>query len=96
MQKYELAIVLKPLSNEEVKDKFVSKLEALVKTLGGNVGKFNYLGKRLLAYPVKKQKEGYYLFCKLEISRNSVKELDGFLNSHAEVLRSLRMKEDLL
>ncbi len=96
MQKYELALVLKPLSNEEVKDKFINKLEALVKKLEGNVGKYNYLGKRLLAYPVKKQKEGYYLFCKLELSRNNVTELDKFLNTHSEVLRSLRVKEDQL
>ncbi len=96
MQKYELALVLKPLSNEEVKDKFINKLEALVKKLEGNVGKYNYLGKRLLAYPVKKQKEGYYLFCKLELSRNNVAELDKFLNTHPEVLRSLRVKEDQL
>ncbi len=94
MQKYELALVLKPLSNEEVKDKFINKLEALVKKLEGNVGKYNYLGKRLLAYPIKKQKEGYYLFCKLEISRSHVAELDKFLNTNPEVLRSLRIKED--
>lgn len=94
--KYELAIVVKPLSNEEIKEKVVAKIEKAVKDLEGKLSKYNFLGKRLLAYPIKNNKEGFYIFAKLNMSPKQVKEFDRSMNLNSDVLRFLRITEDSL
>ena len=94
--KYELAIVVKPLSNEEIKEKVVQKLEKTVTDLEGKLSKFNFLGKRLLAYPIKNNKEGFYIFAKLNMSPKQVSAFDRALNLNTDILRFLRVTEDSL
>ncbi|MEO6729345.1 MAG: 30S ribosomal protein S6 [Candidatus Dojkabacteria bacterium] len=94
--KYELAIVVKPLSNEEIKEKVVVKIEKAVADLEGKLSKYNFLGKRLLAYPIKNNKEGFYIFAKLNMSPKQVSAFDRALNLNTDVLRFLRVSEDSL
>ncbi|MEP7103507.1 MAG: 30S ribosomal protein S6 [Candidatus Dojkabacteria bacterium] len=94
--KYELALVVKPLSNEEIKEKVVQKLEKTVKDLEGKLSKFNFLGKRLLSYSIKGNKEGFYIFSKLNMSPKNVAALDRYLSLNTDILRFLRVTEDSL
>lgn len=87
--KYELALVIKPLSSEEIKEKTLPKIEAALNDLGATFKLFNPLGKRLLAYPMDKFKEGVYYFYNLELSSAKAVELRAFLRSNQDVLRSL-------
>lgn len=94
--KYELALVIKPLSNEEIKEKVVQKLEKTITDLDGKLSKLNFLGKRLLAYPMKNNKEGFYIFSKLNMSPKNVAALDRYLELNTDILRYLRVTEDSL
>ncbi|MFS8131276.1 MAG: 30S ribosomal protein S6 [Candidatus Dojkabacteria bacterium] len=94
--KYELALVVKPLSNEEIKEKVVAKIEKAVTDLDGKLSKLNFLGKRLLAYSIKNNKEGFYIFAKLNMSPKHVSAFDRALTLNTDVLRFLRVTEDSL
>lgn len=94
--KYELALVIKPLSNEDIKEKVIKKIEKLVTDLGGVIGKYNNVGKRLLAYPIKKNKEGFYVFAKLTLEPKNVTKLDRQLSLNSDLLRFLRITEQSL
>ncbi len=94
--KYELAIVVKPLSNEEIKEKVVVKIEKAATDLEGKLSKLNFLGKRLLAYSIKNNKEGFYIFGKLTLSPKHAAAFDRAMTLNTDVLRFLRIKEDSL
>lgn len=60
MNDYEAIFIIKPdLNEEDLKNAFKSIADSIAKN-GGNIKKEEPWGKRQLAYPVKKFKEGHY------------------------------------
>lgn len=85
MVEYELTLVLKP----DVEEK---QSEELIKSLGGKVTNTNQWGKRMLAYPIKKYKEGLYIHVNIELKQEEVKNIEQALNIHEDVIRYLLIK----
>ncbi len=96
MQKYELMVVLKPLLVEDIKEKVMKKLEKKLADHKAKLELKELMGKRLLAYPIKKYKEGYYVLFTLEANPAETKEIEKTLNLTDEVLRYLLVKEEEL
>ncbi len=94
--KYELALVLKPLNNEDIKERVMPKIEKTLKELDGSVKLKQTLGKRMLAYPINKFKEGVYSFYRLELPTTKLTEFKKTLTLTGEVLRYLIIKESEL
>lgn len=92
--KYELALVVKPLSTEDVKEKVLPKVESTVGELGGSIKLINPLGKRMLAYPINKFKEGFYYFYDVDMSSAKTTEFRKFLRMNSDVLRALLIKKE--
>lgn len=90
---YELALVIKPHTTEEIKEKVLPKIEEKIKEFKGKVTLKESLGKRLLAYPIDNFKEAHYSFHRLEISAAKVAELRVELELNQDVLRYLIIKD---
>lgn len=86
--------MLKPLSTEDIKEKVLPKVESNVKDLGGNIKLSTNLGKRMLAYPINKFKEGFYYFYDVELSSAKSSEFRKELRLNPDVLRALLIKKD--
>lgn len=87
MRQYELMLVF-PIS-VEVTDKTAT---ALVEKIVGNEAKVTtvtVLGKKQLAYPIKKQTEGIYVLAIIEGLHVHVNELEKKVQLGAQVLRYL-------
>lgn len=93
---YELMVVLKPLLMEDIKEKIIPKISNEVKKLGGKLELKDNMGKRILAYPIRGFKEGYYLVYKLTMSSDKIEEFSKWLNIYDALLRHLIIKEDQL
>ncbi len=93
---YELMLLMKPLTNEDIKERIYPKIEKLVKGLEGDIQIKDQIGKRLLAYEIKSFKEGYYLLCELTLNSSKVKELERELTLINEVLRFINIKKNNL
>ena len=89
MKKYDLTVFVKGDLKETAKDKFVEKIEALVKVLDGKIGKITEMGKKQLAYVIKKQREAQFLTWVLELPAKSVVQLEKKLVNDKEVIRHL-------
>lgn len=89
--KYELAMLFKPLSNEEIKDKYINKIAELIKASEGQVTKADYWGKRIIAYKMKKHKEGSYVFLKVSLPKSKALDLDKMVKFMPDVLRYMRV-----
>jgi small subunit ribosomal protein S6 len=62
MRNYELGLVIRTEVNEEALNEFLEKIKGWITQAGGSLTKTDLWGKRQLAYPIKKQREGLYVF----------------------------------
>ena len=86
---YELVFIAQPDLDEEKLAALVQKFTALVQSLGGQVAQIDGKGKRLLAYPIRKLREGYYYVAQIQLAKDALKELDRSLKLTEQIVRYL-------
>jgi small subunit ribosomal protein S6 len=91
---YELGIVLSPEASEEQTKAILDRVSQVVQTNGGQVVKVNAWGRRRLAYPIERHRDGLYFFLDLSLTPQSVLEVDRNLKVTEEVIRHLIVKRD--
>jgi small subunit ribosomal protein S6 len=89
MTKYDLTVLLKTDIKEDGKEKFIGKIEKLVKALGGKVEKETEMGKKQLAYKIDHLSEATFLSWILELPGSAVVELEKKLTVDKEIIRHL-------
>lgn len=96
MPNYEIMFIVNPTTVEEEVDKINGQIESVVTAGGGKVGKVEKMGKRRLAYLVKKFREGAYVLFTIEASGAVVREIERRLRVMDTVIKYLtvRMDED--
>lgn len=88
MKPYELVVLLHPDLEIDV-DAPIAKLENLVKSVDGTITKRDNWGKKRLAYAVKKQQFGIYIYFEIELPPEGPRQLETQLLITEEVLRFL-------
>ena len=91
---YELMFIVRPDMVEEEQDKLISTLESAVTTSGGQVKSVEKMGKRRLAYMVKRFHEGLYILLTVEGSGGLVHELERRLRVTEPVIKFLSVRID--
>ena len=94
MPNYEIMFIVNPNTVEEDIDKINSQLEGTITAGGGKVGKVEKLGKRRLAYLVKKFREGSYVLFTVEASGAVVREVERRLRVLDAVIKYLTVRLD--
>lgn len=94
MRNYELVVVLDGKATSAKKKSFIEKVETLVKTAKGKLGKVNDWGTKDLAYKIKKSISGAYLIFPLELTSDSVKNVAEKMRVDIEVIRYLLIRKD--
>ena len=94
MNKYEIMFIVKTTMDEaKVKDT-VESAKKLVETLKAKLDSFKEMGERKLAYPIKKEINGYYYVMNIEASVAAIKEIDRRFSLDESMLRHLIIKLD--
>src|SRR5438034_8774914 len=91
---YELMFIVRPDMTEEDQDKLVSTLETAVASSGGKVKTFEKMGKRRLAYTVRRFHDGLFMLLTFEGSGGLVHELERRLRVSEPVIKFLSMRID--
>lgn len=86
MRQYEVGVILHPDLEIDL-DRAVSKVEGIITGLGGKIDNKDNWGKRKLAYRIKKQDWGIYVFFQVTLDPAKVQELDSTLRITSEVIR---------
>lgn len=94
MRTYEIMFILKPDLPEEEANRFVSQMEGVVTSTGGTLRKMDRMGRRRLAYRIKKYHEGEYVLLALESEAPTVVEVERRLKVAEPVLRYLTVRTD--
>ncbi|MDD5173869.1 MAG: 30S ribosomal protein S6 [Candidatus Omnitrophota bacterium] len=89
MENYEGIFIIKPeIKDEDVKNIFKVISESVVKH-GGAIKKEEPWGKRSLAYPVKKSKEGHYFKLDFSAPTNAIAKLEEAYRLNSDILRTM-------
>jgi small subunit ribosomal protein S6 len=91
---YELMFIVRPDMTEEDQDKLISTLETAVTSSGGQVKNVEKMGKRRLAYTVRKFHDGLYMLLSFEGSGGLVHELERRLRVTEPVIKFLSVRID--
>lgn len=94
MRNYELSLVLQPTLDETEVTRLIEKIGQQLSADGGNVMSVNIWGKRPLAYPIRKQREGIYVFLQAQIDPRKVEQLERNLKLDESVLRHLLVRTE--
>jgi small subunit ribosomal protein S6 len=91
---YELMFIVRPDMVEEDQDKLLSTLETAVSSSGGQVKNVERMGKRRLAYTVRRFNDGIYVLLTVEGSGGMVHELERRLRVTEPVIKFLTVRID--
>lgn len=93
MNKYESVIIINPSLEEEGIKNLINKFSSLINT-EGKVESVDELGKRRLAYEVKKNKEGYYVVFHFEAKPTLIAELERNYRITDEVIKFIVVRKE--
>src|SRR5690348_6042951 len=91
---YELMFIVRPDMPEEEQDKLISSLESVVSSSGGAMKSVERLGKRRLAYVVRRFQDCIYILLNLEGSGGLIHELERRLRVTEPVIKFLTVRID--
>ena len=91
---YELMFIVRPDMPEEDQDKLISNLETQVGNAGGTVKSVERMGKRRLAYLVRKFQDGIYMLMVLQGEGGMVKEVERRLRVTEPVIKFITVRVD--
>lgn len=91
MNKYESVIIINPSVDAEKIKTLVERFTDLINN-AGKIEKVDELGKKKLAYEIKKNKEGYYIIINFEAKPELIAELERNYRITDEVLKFIVVK----
>jgi small subunit ribosomal protein S6 len=96
MDKYEIMFIVKPTLDEASIKDTVKSLESIITDMSGNVVQSKDMGKRELAYPIKKEISGFYYVLTVEASHEAIAEFDRKARINENILRHqiIRLDEE--
>lgn len=97
MRVYEVLFIIAPNIEEGDIDTLITQLSDVVTSQGATIAKLDRIGRRRLAYPIKKFNEGYYVVFTIEGTGAEIAELERRMRVTDAVVRYLtvRIDEDL-
>src|SRR5215475_3591942 len=91
---YELMFIVRPDMQDEDLDKLISTLQSVVPSSGGTVQKVEKMGKRRLAYTVRRFHDGIYVLMVVEGGGPAIHELERRLRVTEPVIKFLTVRVD--
>lgn len=89
MRDYELGFILHPQVEQPDVTQAVERVKQYIATGGGEVTSVDVWGRRALAYSIRKQREGTYVFLQAQLDPQAVQSLERNLKLDEQVLRYL-------
>lgn len=94
---YELTFIVGAQIPETEHPQIVQEVVGYLEKAGAKISKAPYfIGRRKLAYPIQKQKNGFYVSLDFDTDKSPLlKELDTVLKHNTKILRHLVIKKEL-
>lgn len=94
MKKYEIMFIVKATMEEDAIKSASTNMQKLLTDNKAKVLDFKELGEKKLAYPIKKEINGYYFVMQVEANHEIVSEFDRKASLDEAILRHLIIRID--
>lgn len=92
MSNYESIYIVRPDLSAEQTEKVLERVRELYEQCGAEILSTENWGRRALAYPVKKNSKGLYVFYAVKASGETVRQVEDKLNILEDVLKYLNVR----
>lgn len=89
---YESTFICSPELNPEKVEELTGKVTKIIESSNGTVKTVQQLGKKRLAYPINKFREGSYVYMELSGEGEMVNAMENFFKLNDGVIRYLTIK----
>ncbi len=94
MRYYEFVYIVNPEVEDEDLEKVTARVGQMIVDGGGEVLRLESWGRRRLAYPIRRFREGHYFLAYIQMEPEAIAGLRGRLALTEEVIRYLLVKTD--
>jgi len=94
LRTYEVMFIINPDTSNEDVERIVGSLRDVTTSLGGVITKEDMMGRRQLAYPIEKKKEGIYVLFEIDGSGKEIAELERRMRVSEEIVRYISVRVD--
>lgn len=91
---YELGLVINPDLSEEQIEAVIVRIGQTVEAREGTVVRLDRWGRRRLAYPIERHRDGYYAYLDLRMDTSAVREVERVVLVQEDIMRHLIMVID--
>lgn len=91
---YEVMYIGTPESSDDDITKLNEGIEKIITDAGGSIVKTEVMGRRKLAYPIKKKTEGHYTLFEIEGSGQEIAELERRMRVNDTIMRYITVRVD--
>jgi len=92
LRDYELIVIISPEVGEEDIPGTVDKVSDFITSRGGSITEVNHWGRRKLAYPIDRFREGHYVLSRFKAKPEMAAELEANLKISENILRHLLVR----
>ncbi len=92
---YECTFICSPDLDAAKVDEIISKVTKVIETSKGTIKNLQQLGKKKLAYNIKKFREGIYVYMELEGEGSMLQPLENFFKVNDGIIRFLTVKVEV-
>jgi small subunit ribosomal protein S6 len=96
MSLYESIFILRPSLSDDDTNKLIDKMKGVLEKSGGTLLKQENWGKKKLAYEVKRERKGTFVYFYFKSPGNVVSELERSYRLEDSVLKFLTVRQDLI
>ena len=93
MRNYELLFILDPAMDEAARNQMIETVKGIINA-DGEAGEADLWGANMLAYPINKKKDGFYVLIPFKASAELPKELDRRLKISDNCMRHIIVCQD--
>ena len=94
MRNYEIMFVVRPNLEDEATNVVAENMKKVLESKKATVNEVVNMGRRELAYEVKKFNNGSYFLFKVTGDKEAVKEFDRVANINEDIIRHLVVKNE--
>lgn len=89
MHAYEVVFIVHPDQDENLLTALIDKVKGWIVDAGGSIVKVDVWGRKRMAYPIRKQREGQYVLVQANFAPKYTSELERNLRFLEPVMRFL-------
>lgn len=94
MREYELMVVLDPNLDDTAIEALNTRIQNMVTQRGGTLDSVESWGRKRLAYPIGRYRDGVYILSRFQLPPNAAAEIERALKLNESVIRHLLVRAE--